>query len=271
MKNKRTKAWELERYLLGELPRQRMEEIAKLVQEDPELKKEIEQLKQSNQSVLEQYPAESMIPQIIRRYERGKEKQKEKIRAKAMPFSLRRLIYAAPVLVAALILLIVVFNNDRTVPMDTRIKGLENIDMTKTQIIIYRKKDDEAEILRDRDLAKAGDLLQIAYVPAGTTFGVIFSIDGNRVVTLHYPENTNSSAILKQEKTVLLGAAYELDDAPEFERFFFITAVSEINVQNILKEAKILADSLDAARKETLALPETYSQFTILLKKGEER
>ena len=125
--------------------------------------------------------------------------------------------------------------------------------MTKTQIIIYRKKGDEAEVLKDGELAKAGDLLQIAYVPAGKTYGIIISIDGNGVVTLHYPENINSSTILKQEKTVLLSSAYELDDAPEFERFFFITALAEINVQEILKQAKALAGSPDAAKKEISA------------------
>ena len=162
-------------------------------------------------------------------------------------------------------------HNNGTVPVDTRIKGLESIDMTKTKIIIYRKKGDEAEILKEGELAKAGDLLQIAYVPAGKTYGVIFSIDGNGVVTLHYPENINSSTILKQEKIVLLSSAYELDDAPEFERFFFITALTEINVQEILKQAKALADSHNPAKKEISALPDTYSQFSILLRKGERR
>jgi len=269
MKDKRIKAWELERYLLGELPTRRIKEIEKFAQEDPELKKDIEQLQQSNQSILGQYPSESMVPQILRRYE--EETERKKAEKTARPFVLKRLIYVAPVLAAALIMLFVVFQNNGTVPADTRIKGLENIDMTKTQIIIYRKKGDEAEILKDGDLANAGDLMQIAYVPAGKTFGVIFSIDGNGVVTLHYPENINSSTILKQEKTVLLSTAYELDDAPGFERFFFVTATTEINVQKILKQAKVLADSPDAAKKEISALPETYSQFSILLRKGDRR
>lgn len=269
MEDNRIKTWELERYLLGELPTRRIKEIDKLVQEDLKLKKEIEQLKQSNQSILGQYPIESVVPQILRRYE-GETEQK-KVKKATKQFALKRLIYATPVLAAALIMLFVMIRNNGTVPTDTRIKGLDNIDMTKTQIIIYRKKGEEAEVLKDGELAKAGDLLQIAYVPAGKTYGVIFSIDGNGVVTLHYPENINSTSALKQEKTVLLGAAYELDDAPEFERFFFITTMTEINVQEILKQAKALAGSPDAVKKEISALPETYSQFSILLRKGEGR
>jgi len=269
MENKPIKTWELERYLLGELPSRRMEEIEKLAGENPEIKKEIEELKQSNRSLLKQHPPESVVPQILRRYE--EEEQKKKAREKTNPITLKRLIYVTPVLAAALIMLFVVLHNNGTAPMDTRIKGLESIDMTKTQVIIYRKKGDEAEVLKSGDIAKAGDLLQIAYVPAGKTYGVIFSVDGNGVVTLHYPENENDSAILKQEKTVLLGAAYELDVAPEFERFFFITAMKEINVREILKKAKSLAGSPDSAKKENLALPKTFSQSSILLKKGERR
>jgi hypothetical protein len=269
MKDKRIKTWELERYLLGELPARRIKEIEKLAKEDLELKKEIEQFKQSNQEILGQYPTESMVPQILRRYEEKTERKKAEKATK--PFALKRLLYAAPVLAAALIIIFVVVQNNGTVPSDTRIKGLENIDMTKTQIIIYRKRGNDAEILKDGDLAKAGDLLQIAYVPAGKTYGAILSVDGKSVVTLHYPENMNSSTILKQEKTVLLSSAYELDDAPEFERFFFITAITEIDVQEILKQAQVLAESPDAAKKEISALPETYSQFSILLRKGGRR
>lgn len=269
MENKRIKTWELERYLLGELPSHRMVEIEELLEENPEIKKEIEELKKSNQTILEQYPAESMVPQVLHRHE--EEKHRKKIREKARFLTLKRLVYATPVIAAAFIVLFIVFHNTGTLPTDTRIKGLEDIDLTKTQIIIYRKKGDEAEILKNGELAKAGDLLQIAYVPASKTYGVIFSIDGNGVVTLHFPENENSSALLKQEKTVLLGAAYELDNAPEYERFFFITTTKEIDVKEIIKQAKSLADSPDSAIKGLLRLPETFSQFSILLNKGERR
>ena len=71
----------------------------------------------------------------------------------------------------------------------TRIKGTEKIDVSKPHILVHRKVNDTVELLESGDEAKAGDLLQIAYVSAGADYGVILSIDGRGVVTLHYPES----------------------------------------------------------------------------------
>jgi hypothetical protein len=70
---------------------------------------------------------------------------------------------------------------------------------------------------------------------------VILSVDGRGVVTLHYPESEDKDPILDQYKKTFLSTSYELDDAPDFERFFFITSKSEIDVQAILNSAKVLA------------------------------
>jgi len=259
------KTWELERYLLGELPPSRMEEIAKLVQENPDIKKEIDYLEQANAEILRQHPPETMLPGILKQYEENM--RQAQIREKTRSVRLKRLIYAAPVLACAFILLFVVFFNNGTTPDSTRIKGEESLDFTKTQIIIYRKSDSEIELLKNGDPAKAGDLLQLAYVPAGKTFGVIFSIDGSGTITLHHPESKDDSSVLKQEKKNLLLSSYELDNAPDFERFFFITAMEEIEVQSIMNKAEELALSSASAKTKNLELPESFSQFSVLLKK----
>jgi hypothetical protein len=265
MANKRIRTWELERYLLGELPPSRMEEITLLAQEYPDIKKEIDSLEQANAEILRQHTPESMLPEILKQYEENR--RQARIREKARPISLKRLLYAAPVLASAFILLFVVFFNNGTTPDSTRIKGEESLDFTKAQIIIYRKNNSKIELLKNGDHAKAGDLLQIAYVPAGKTYGVIFSIDGSGIVTLHHPESKDDSSILKQEKKNLLSSAYELDNAPDFERFFFITAMEEIEVQRIIKKAEELALSPASAKTKNLELLDSFSQFSILLKK----
>jgi hypothetical protein len=265
MTNKRIRTWELERYLLGELPPSRIEEITQLAQENPEIKKEIDHLKQSHAEILRQHPAEIMLPEILKRY--AENRQQAQIREKASPITVKRLLYAAPALVSALILIFIVLFNNGTTPDSTRIKGEESIDFTKTQIIIYRKSGKEIELLQNGDQAEAGDLLQLAYIPAGKTYGVIFSIDGSGIVTLHHPESKDNSSILKQEKKNLLLSSYELDNAPDFERFFFITAMEEIEVQSIMNKAEELALSPASAETENLELAESYSQFSILLKK----
>jgi len=265
MKNKYIRTWELERYLLGELSPHRMEEINKLAQEDPEIQKQIEHLKQSNPEILKQHPPETMIPEILKQYEENR--QQAKIKERTRPITLKRLLYAGPVLATAFVLLFVLFFRNGTSPNSTRIKGEESIDFTKTQIIIYRKKNSEIELLKNRNQARAGDLLQIAYVPAGKTHGVIFSIDGGGGVTLHFPEDKSQSTILQQEKKNLLPSSYELDNAPDFERFFFVTAMKEIDMEGIIKIAEAIAASPASAKTASLELPESYYQFSILLKK----
>lgn len=272
MTNRQIKAWILERYLLGELPPSRMEEITLLAKENPDIKKEIDQIKQAGAEILKKHPPETMLPEILRRYKENS--RQARLREKAGPIIRKRLLYATPVLAFALLLLFIVFVKDGTTPNNTRIKGEESLDFTKTQIIIYKKTNNKIELLNKREQAKAGDLLQLAYVPAGKRYGVIFSIDGKGVVTLHYPQNRSDSSILKQEKKNLLLSAYELDNAPDFERFFFITAMTEIAVQSMINKAEALALSPSSAKARNLELPESYNQFSILLtkeKKNEQK
>jgi hypothetical protein len=265
MTNKRIRTWELERFLLDELPPSRMAEIAKLVDEDPDIKREADLLSQDNAEILRKHPSETMLPGILRKYEENKHPALtgEKVRF----ITLKRLIYSVPILASALILLFIVFMKDKVPPDYTRIKGEESLDFMKTQVIIYKKSNSEIALLNNGDQVKAGDLLQLAYIPAGKRYGVIFSIDGNGVVILHYPEKKNDSSILKQEKKNLLSSAYELDNAPDFERFFFITAMEEIDVQSVIKKAEELALLPASVKTARLELPESYSQFSILLKK----
>ena len=174
-KLKRIRAWELERYLLGELPQQRMEEIKRLAQENPEIQTEIERLNESNPEVLNQHPSEAMIPEILRRYEENR--RQARLREKTRPISIKRLLYTGPVLATALVLLFIVFFREGVIPGHTRIKGEESIDFSKTQIIIYRKENNEINLLANGNQVRAGDLLQIAYVPEGKTNGSIQDID----------------------------------------------------------------------------------------------
>ncbi|MBN1221684.1 MAG: hypothetical protein JXB23_00450 [Candidatus Aminicenantes bacterium] len=264
MKTKRVKEWELERYLLGELPQTRMKEIGRLLQQDAPLRTQLSSLQKSDENILRAYPAERMIPEIQNKY------QRQKTRAKKRPHSraIRSLLYASPAFAAALILLfIVVFKSP--VSQDFRIKGTDSIDMTKSQILIYKKIGDDVLLLQNGDVAHKGDLLQLAYVAAGQPFGVIFSIDGNGMITLHYPDDGLSSTKLLPNESVPLGTSYELDDAPGYERFFFVTAQSEINVIDILELAEKLAENPEEARKTDLDLPSSYRQDSVLIEKGE--
>jgi hypothetical protein len=269
MKTKPVRKWELERYLLGELLPRRMDEIKIFLEADSELREKLAALKWSNEETLQQYPPETMVPQIKSRFETGIEDKS------TQPVLLKRLLYATPVLAAALVALFIFFQNPdgRTVSdieglQGTRIKGAEKIDVSRPYILVHRKTDDTIDLLESGDRASAGDLLQIAYVSVGAAYGVILSIDGRGVVTLHYPESADKDPILDQEKRTLLSTSYELDDAPDFERFFFITSKSAIDVQEILNSAKVLAKNPETA---DLDLPVSFDQYSLLIKKGEQQ
>jgi hypothetical protein len=117
---------------------------------------------------------------------------------------------------------------------------------------------------------KARDLLQLAYIAAKESHGVILSIDGNGNVTLHFPDKKNHPTSLEQDKKILLPNAIELDNAPGFERFFFITSGVEINAAEILRKAGTLANNPDRAKKDNMALPESLNQYSIIIIKGEQ-
>ncbi len=272
MKAKPVRDWELERYLLQELPSRRLQEIAVLLENDPELRKQLVDLIRSNAQILDLYPPKRLVSDIERKIQR-KRHDAEKKKVGIFP---KRWLYALPVLASAFFLVFIVLQ-DRNAPFSQdpeegfhqgiRIKGEEDIDMSQPQIIIYRKLGEQAEIVKDGDSATQGDLLQIAYVPAGMKYGVIFSIDGNGVVTLHHPDHAEGSSDLIPEKKILLDSAYELDDAPQFERFFLVASSERLDVAGILKLAENMADSPDSVRTDELSLPETFTQFSILLNK----
>ncbi len=267
MKDKGIHTWEMERFVLCELPGSRMAEIRRLAATDPDLREKIALLQRSSQDILDQYPSEDYVPKILSRLRAEAVSMEPKERTK--PANWRRFLLAAPAVAAALVLVIAIFFRPGDPTFGTRIKGEETIDMTKTQVIIYRKINDDAEVLKNGDTAFAGDLLQIAYVPAGKLYGVVFSIDGNGVVTLHYPEHDDDSTLLAQGQKTLLQTSYELDDAPGFERFFFVTSKSKIDTSKILRSARLLACASDEAGSGKLMLPAAQDQFSIILIKGE--
>ncbi len=268
MKTSPVRDWELERYLLGELPEKRTNEIEAQMKTDSKLRDRVFVLEQSNEGILQQYKPEVLTPKIERRIAREKAHQKKETK----PFAVRRVLYAIPAISAALVIFFLMLNGpDRDLSFSlsdgTRIKGTQDIDRSKPYLLIYRKKAKDVDLLKDGDNAKAGDLLQIAYGSANENYGVILSYDGNGTVTLHYPENSADSALLGDQKIVLLSLAYELDEAPDYERFFFVTSKSEIDIRSILDTAKVLAQDSARARQEKLRLSNSYSQYSLLLNK----
>lgn len=148
-------------------------------------------------------------------------------------------------------------------PDTVRLKGLE------PHLEIYRKAGDAAERLADRAAVRAGDVLQVSYVAAGAAHGVIVSIDGNGVVTIHLPPPGGpADAPLLQGGAIPLSAAYELDDAPGFERFFFVTGPSAEALAGVEAAAQALARRDDHGLRGSLELGPELRQSAITLVKA---
>ena len=143
-----------------------------------------------------------------------------------------------------------------------RIKGL------RPHLRLHRSGPAGIEELRDGDVARAGDLVQISYVAAGNRNGVVVSLDGRGQVTLHHPARPGDPATLVARGEHALDHAYELDDAQAYERFVLVTSGDEpLSAAAVLDAARDLVDRGPAARHSPLPVPPRWRQSSILLHK----
>ena len=78
-----------------------------------------------------------------------------------------------------------------------------------------------------------GDILQLSYVCADPEYALIVSVDGNGIVTPHFPEDSTDSSLLERGGEHPLSYSYVLDDAPSFERFYLVTCDEEFSLDSI--------------------------------------
>jgi hypothetical protein len=149
---------------------------------------------------------------------------------------------------------------DGQAEMGERIKGLEPL------LSIYRAEEQGVRLLAERARAQRNDLLQLEYHGAGYPYGVILSIDGRGTVTLHYPAGAGMEPVLEGGR-VLLPYAYQLDDAPAFERFFFVTSDERFDTRLVLRAARNLAAERGGGRRGKLRLPRGFEQSSMTILK----
>jgi hypothetical protein len=208
----------------------------------------LDAMRASDEAILKRYPPRVMGLSL-----------RSQLESPSAPRWMPRLLWIGVPLVAAMVGMLVV--GPLTMPVQTidpyvGVKGEPRLSAT-------RRLDTGNEVLAPEDLVTAGDVLQLSYVAMGAAHGVVVSVDGAGVATLHWPGRGESTA-LQADGTTHLPQAYRLDDAPEFERFFFVTSERPIAVPEVMSAATALADGPDAA---TRGLSIEHAQSSLLLRK----
>ena len=254
----------LEQYRLDELPPHEAHRVEQLLRESETLQQRLEALDRSDAELGRQYPPAWMAERIRERVSQGPrvpEGRGDRVRRWGIP---------AAVGLAAVMLAVVLphrggapidSSHAAGVPETDRIKGLQ------PALVVYRNSDRGTETLADGDVARAGDLLRLGYTAAGHAYGVIVSIDGRGAVTLHLPPNGARAASLERGSHVLLDHAYELDDAPSWERFYFVTGDAAFEVAPIVEAARRAAARGLRSPPAALSIPGQLTQSTFSLQK----
>lgn len=166
---------------------------------------------------------------------------------------------------------------DDVLPIDDRGDGGALVDPSDGDVVrikgdavltIDRLAGAGTERLAEGASVRAGDRLQLQYRAGDRGHGAIVSIDGRGVATLHFPSSLTASTRLREGGLVALDHSYELDDAPSFERFFFVTTPIDtpIDIDMVMRAAKNLAARSDA-KQAVLDLPTDHEVVSVCLDK----
>lgn len=213
----------VEQYALGELDTETTRAIDDQLGQSPALRARLDELERSNAEIRADFPAATMARQAMA----------------AAPARLEWPRRAALALAAAGVVALVATPwlpsaGDPAGPVradtaDARIKG------TGAALAVYRKTAAGSEALRDGDPARAGDVLRLGYQSTRAGFGAIVSVDGRGAVTRHYPVDGDTAAPLHAGTLVLLDEAFELDDAPRWERFHLFASDAPFDVATVMR------------------------------------
>lgn len=271
----------VEKYRRGELSDPKLRERIEAL---PDMDSRIADLARSDAEVLAEYPPQAFVTRIRNRAEAcgsenagSIEREGRRVPERAPGGGMfRRLSLLAPmaaILVAALGTVLLVASGDSgTTSAPISVAGDSEVGTTRTKglapsLRIYRYTPEGAERLQDGEEVRPGDRLQLSYIAAESLLGVIFSIDGRGVLTLHYPPNILSTAELSQDGEVLLPYAYALDDAPDFETFYFAHWDGEIEPREVVERAREQAARIAETPGHELDLPSDVQVTKVRLRK----
>ena len=239
----------LERYRLGELNPEDYTIMEKAATSNSELRSRLESLDGSDRELRIRYPSEYFS---FDKLQAPKRAGTWKLKSPA------NLIRIAALISICILLPVVYFATGRTQKSEGELTGLSGYtaDRAKgnarehSELSLYLKGDRE-NTLPEETILREGNTVQLAYlVPSGERYGVIYSIDGRSIVTLHYPYGEGQSSLLVSGRRTFLSEAYTLDDAPKFEIFVMVISDEPLNTGVILLEAQKTARTSNLASME---------------------
>jgi hypothetical protein len=259
----------LEQYSLGELPARMARKVKDELERDADLRARLAALADSDGEIMARYPAERVVPEIRERlFREGGLGTASSSNASPAPARSRgsQLAWALPVAAMVVLALSFFVVRERMATGDeTRLKGLA------PHLSVFRKTAGGAEELQAGALARRADVLQLSYTAGEAKYGVIFSVDGRGAVTWHMPSGyrggSRAAPALDPQGQVVLPSAYELDDAPGFERFFLVSSSAPFDVADVERAARALSSRPAGADKDGLGLRGGLNQYSLLLKK----
>jgi hypothetical protein len=257
--------WQLERYLLGELVRDETATVADSLSRQEELVERLAALTRSNADILREHSPARVAASIRSRLVVGSEGAQPS-RAPGNRLALALALSVAVAVTGS----ILAFRRGAPPPAGdvVRHKG------SAPHLLLYRNAGPGGvERLEPGTVAHGRDVVQLAYQAGGRRHGVIVSVDGAGLITRHLPATGGLSAPLELGAAVPLPEAFELDDAPGFERFFLVTADEPFPVEAVVAAVRRrYADSGGPPGEgERLELPDTTDQFSFVLRKEPSR
>jgi hypothetical protein len=275
----------LERYVAGDVTAEERERIEITAALNANVAESIADLQRSNAEILARYPASRLVPEITARYKRGQTRQKQTpFQLPPVRMSHKRVLFASGIaagLAAAVLLAVLpVLHSGETASYSAtqaaaqgsdRVKGAQTAASTELRVYLKTAAAPAADPLPDKTVVQAGNTVQLAYmVGAPEKYGVIFSVDGRGVVTMHYPATVSQSTKLIAGKQTPLDEAYTLDDAPDYEAFFFVVDDAPLDAKAVLNKAEELAGNPRTAPEELGAAFGEYEIKSITLVKLEK-
>ena len=251
--------WKLERYLTGDLPESDMREIREMEAADEIFANRVKMLREDNAAILKKLPFEKLSEKIAMMPGRSNAGAGNTVRVN---FKLVKLAAAAALVLAVVTVALfsqrslseqggtVLANNAN---MANSVNGAQVMEVAmadqndavrikglSARMEVWKKTGDSAVQMENLGEAREGDEIQLRYAVAEKCFGLLFSMDGNGTITMHMGHG-NRAVELEPGKMTTLPFAYKLDNAPKFEKFFFLTSKNEFELN---------AGDIDASLKQ---------------------